>query len=421
MNNNLNQLEQQAVEWVNLVVEKQFEPAVKFFDKTMSEQVPPARLQEIWNGLISQVGNYENVIGTRTSQMNEFTLVFVTCKFAKATLDIQLTYNDERKIAGLFFQPSSAVTSYSLPEYADADLFTETEVSIGTGKWLLPATLTVPKGEGPFPAIILVHGSGPNDRDETLGGNKPFKDLAWGLASRNIAVLRYEKRTKQYPQETVANIQFLTVQEETIDDALAAVTLLAETKGIDNQRIYVLGHSLGGMLAPRIASQDGRIAGIIILAGLTRKLTDTILDQFHYLASLDGTIDEKKAEQINAIAQQVKKVNDLDFNEGEIIFGAGKAYWQDLEKYDTVTTAKSLTIPMLILQGERDYQVTMEDFYGWASGLKGMKNVTLKTYATLNHLFITGTGKSTPSEYNQPGHVNKTIIEDIAAWIKSQH
>ncbi len=278
----------------------------------------------------------------------------------------------------------------------------------------------MPKGDGPFPAVILVHGSGPNDRDETIGGNKPFKDLAWGLASRSIAVLRYEKRTKQYPQEISAVINTFTVQDETIDDALAAVTLLSQTRGIDSRRIFVLGHSLGGMLGPRIASQDNRIAGLIVLAGLMRKLSDTILEQSKYLASLDGSNNEKKAEQINAIAQQVKRIQDLDFREGEIILGAGKAYWQDLNAYDTVITAKSLTIPMLILQGERDYQVTMEDFTGWANGLKGMNNVTLKSYADLNHLFMTGTGKSTPAEYNQPGHVNKTVIEDIAAWIASQ-
>jgi uncharacterized protein len=310
--------------------------------------------------------------------------------------------------------------SYSPPDYVDTSSFTEAEVTIGTGQWLLPATLTMPKGEGPFPVVILVHGSGPNDRDETVGGNKPFKDLAWGLASRGIAVLRYEKRTKQFPQEIVAAINTFTVQEETIDDALAAVALLSETKGIDIRRIFVLGHSFGAMFAPGIASQHGRIAGIIILAGLTRKLADALLDQFNYLASLDGTIDEKKNEQLNAIAQLAKKINDLDFNEGEIILGAGKAYWQDLQKYDAVATAKSLTIPMLILQGERDYQVTMEDFNGWANGLKGRNNVTFKTYADLNHLFITGTGKSTPAEYNQPGHVNMTVIEDIAAWIRSQ-
>lgn len=421
MKNNLSQLEQQAVEWVNLIVEKQFEQAVKSFDNTVSAQITAAQLKDIWNSIIAQFGAFKSIKGTKTSPFGAYNVVLVTCDFDKGALDVQLSFDTEKKIAGLYFKPSNENLKYQPPEYVDTNLFTESEVTVGTGKWLLPATLSMPKGDSPFPVVILVHGSGPHDRDETLGPSKTFKDLAWGLASRNIAVLRYEKRTKQYPQETVANIQFLTVQEETIDDALAAVTMLAETKGIDSQRIFVLGHSLGGMFAPRIASQDSRIAGIIILAGLTRKLEDALIDQVTYIALLDGTIDSNEAAQIEAVKKQAQKIKNLDISPGEAIIGCGKAYWQDMEKYNPVTTAKSLTIPMFILQGERDYQVTMDDFNNWANGLKGMNKVSLKRYAGLNHLFITGTGKSSPAEYSQPGHVNKAIIEDIAAWIKSQH
>ena len=151
----------------------------------------------------------------------------------------------------------------------------------------MPATLTIPNGTGPFPAVVLVHGSGPNDRDETYGPNKPFKDIAWGLASVGIVVLRYEKRTKQYPQESAA-IQNFTVQDETIYDALAAVELLNNSSIVDHSKIFVLGHSLGGMLAPRIALQESQIAGLIILAGATRHLEDLMLEQTRYLANLSA-------------------------------------------------------------------------------------------------------------------------------------
>jgi len=291
---------------------------------------------------------------------------------------------------------------------------------VGTGQWRLPATLTMPKGEGPFPVVILVHGSGPNDRDETLAASKPFKDLAWGLATRRIAVLRYEKRTRHYPLECAAMLGSLTVEEETIDDALAAVNLLYEIEGIDNQNIFVLGHSLGGMLAPRIASQDSRLAGLIILAGATRRFEDLVLEQTMYLASLDGEIDKNEEERIEEIQRQVKKVKELDINEGEVVIGAGRAYWQDLAKYNAVATAESLTVPMLVLQGEQDYQVTMEDFKGWTDALQGRDNITLKSYADLNHLFISGSGMSTPSEYEKPCNVAQIVIEDIVGWIEGQ-
>jgi pimeloyl-ACP methyl ester carboxylesterase len=132
--------------------------------------------------------------------------------------------------------------------------------------------LSLPSGAGPLPAIVLVHGSGQHDRDETIGPNKPFRDLAWGLASRGIAVLRYEKRTRQHQQRVAQLENGFTVKEEAIDDAGAAVALLRNRTGIRANRIYVLGHSLGAMLAPRIAAADPAVAGLVLMAGPVRSL-----------------------------------------------------------------------------------------------------------------------------------------------------
>jgi uncharacterized protein len=411
-------LEEKARAWVGLLVAQKFEEAVQSFDPTMTTLMPAASLQTTWNTLLTQVGDFKEIKNTRTAQQSGYDIVFVTCNFQNAAIDVKVVYDAGGKIAGLFFAPASETAAYNPPEYANTTLFTETEVTVGTEPWQLPATLTMPKGDGPFPAVILVHGSGPNDRDETIDGNKPFKDLAWGLASQNIAVLRYEKRTRQYPNECAAMIDRFTVQDETIDDAIEAVNQLSRTKGIDSKKIFVIGHSLGGMLAPRIAAQDDRIAGIIMMAGAARKLEDLMLEQTQYIAGLDGKTDDTEAGQIKTLQEQITKIKELDFSPGEIILGAGKAYWQDLEQYDPVTTAEKLTVPMLILQGERDYQVTMVDFANWSSALQGHANVTLKTHPDLNHLFITGSGKSTPAEYTKPGNVAQESVEDIAAWVK---
>jgi hypothetical protein len=276
----------------------------------------------------------------------------------------------------------------------------------------------MPKGNGPFPVVVLVHGSGPNDRDETIGPNKPFKDLAWGLATRGIAVLRYEKRTKQYPLKCAEMIENFTVEDETIDDALTAIEVLREEEKIDRERIFVLGHSLGGMLAPRIGARDEKLAGLILLAGNTRDLPDMILDQVRYLASLDDRIDDTEAKQIEEIEELVRKVKELDMAGGEIVLGASKAYWEDLMKYNPVKAARGSSLPMLILQGERDYQVTLEDFEGWREGLAGRENVEFKTYPDLNHLFMFGIGKSTPAEYQKASNVDQIVIEDIVEWVK---
>lgn len=260
-----------------------------------------------------------------------------------------------------------------------------TGVSVVTGEFELPAEIALPSGTGPFPAVVLVHGSGPNDMDETIGPNKPFRDIADGLAARGIASIRYTKRTRQYSQQP------RTLAEETIQDAVSAATLLRKAPGIDPKRVFIVGHSLGAHAAPRIGQADPSLAGLVLLAGFTRPLSALVDEQVKYLG---GT------------PEQAAKLKGM-FSE---------TYQQDLAANDPVAIARSLKMPMLILQGERDYQVTMEDFQGWLP-LKGTR-VTLKSYPALNHLFQPGQGKSTPAEYSLIAPFSPVVLDDIAAWIK---
>ena len=163
------------------------------------------------------------------------------------------------------------------------DVFRESDVRVVSGSVSLRGTLTLPLGEGPFPAVVLLHGSGPQDRDETIGGLRPFQDLAQGLASRGIAVLRYEKRTKVYGKEMAAAGD-ITVKDEVLDDALAALGLLREAAGVDRRRLFVVGHSLGALLAPRIAVLDGAVAGVVLLASPSRLMSEVVRDQAQWLA-----------------------------------------------------------------------------------------------------------------------------------------
>ncbi|MDQ3181836.1 MAG: alpha/beta fold hydrolase, partial [Acidobacteriota bacterium] len=325
----------------------------------------------------------------------------------------------------LFFKPSQTpnqnAETYKTPEYAKENLFQEKEVTVGVGEWALPASLTLPKGAGKFPVVVLVHGSGPNDRDETHlnPANKPFKDLAWGLASKGIAVLRYEKRTKQYGSRFAANNKF-TIQEETVDDARSAVEMLLKIEEIDKQKIYVLGHSLGGYVIPRIGKRGKQIAGLIVFAGLTRPIEDVFLEQNNYFAMLDGTISKEERDGLDALKQfvaRIKSLNKSDLNSSEFYIGAPVAYWLDLKNYNPPSEAKSLRQPILILQGERDYQVTMTDFQNWKTALKNKQNVTFKSYPQLNHLFMPSEGTSSPEDYKKTRHVSAEVISDIADWI----
>jgi hypothetical protein len=269
--------------------------------------------------------------------------------------------------------------------------------------------------------VVLVHGSGPHDRDETIGPNKPFRDLAWGLAERGVAALRYEKRTKQYAQQ-MARAKELTVNEETVDDARAAVHLLAGLPEIDSHRIVVLGHSLGGTLAPRIADGDPEIAGLIIMAGATRPLGELMVSQLEYLAHLDGTVDSTEANRIEEAEQAAAAIADPQLQPGDTVDVLGSktpgSYWLDLREYYPAKAAASLSLPILILHGGRDYQVGAADLSGWQQALDGRPQVTIEIYPELNHLFMPGSGPSSPEEYATPGHVASQVLDDIAVWIK---
>jgi hypothetical protein len=279
--------------------------------------------------------------------------------------------------------------------------------------------LTIPINATNAPAVILVHGSGPNDRDETIGPNKPFKDLAWGLASQGIIVLRYDKRTYTYQQELESDTN-LTPKEEVVDDALQAISFLETNTSINVSDIYVLGHSLGAMLAPQIASRSSVLAGIILLAAPARPLEDLILNQTIYLANLDGSISENESISIAYITQQVEDIKTENFTDKPIL-GAYKDYWEYLAHYNQVSVAQNLSIPMLFLQGKRDYQVSYEyDFLPWQEALSTHPHVTFISNNTLNHLFISGEGQPSNTEYFTEGHVASAVIDNIATWIKEQ-
>ena len=343
-------------------------------------------------------------------------IVVVPVKFAAMAINFQVTIDGQGKVAGLFLRPGGPAPSapWVRPAYSKPDSFRERDVTVGNDEWKLPGTLTVPVGKGPFPAIALVHGSGPNDRDETVGQTKVFKDLAEGLASRGIVVLRYEKRTRQYAAKTAAMERF-TVNEETVDDAVQALATLRAQPEVDAKRVFLLGHSLGGNLAPRIAEADAKLAGLVLLAANARPLAEALLDQAEYLGATPADLQALRAQ-----AAKLKALEPADADAPPLHIGpisAPASYWLDLNAYDPAATAKRLTIPMLILQGERDYQVTMKDLAVWKSALGSRKNVTLRSYPALNHLFVAGEGKSLPAEYNKPGHVAPEVVDDVAKFL----
>ena len=391
--------------------------------------IPVGTIKATWQGLEQQFGAFQEQGKTSAVQTQDGLVQVVTCVFERASLDVNITLNDAEEIVALTITPVGTVeqqanATYESPSYAQLDRFHEHEVQIGHGKWVLPGTVSLPQGDGPFAAVLLVHGSGPQDRDETLPPNKPFRDLAWGLASQGIAVLRYEKRTKVYATSMRSERDTLTVKEEVIDDALEAVALLRARPEIDSQQIFVLGHSLGGYLAPRIGAADPQIRGLIILAGSARPFEDVILDQMTYVLSLSIPDPTVLQQQLTVLKKQVELVKDPNrlpaAKASDLPLNVPAAYWLDLNAYQPEKVAQTLKQPMLFLLGGSDYQVTREDFQIWQDALGGHSNVQFTMYPGLSHLFmpIEGGQKATPATYAVAGHVTEEVVNEIGSWIK---
>jgi dipeptidyl aminopeptidase/acylaminoacyl peptidase len=191
-----------------------------------------------------------------------------------------------------------------------------------------------------------------------VGANKPFKDLATGLASRGIAVLRYDKRTMVH-RAKVAALKDFTVKQEVVEDALEAVKALRAQPVVDPKRVFVLGHSLGGMLIPWIGTGEPTIAGLIVLAGAARPLEEAMIAQTRYLTMAE---EQQVIDQATDIANSVRALKPEEGTSGRMIAGAPASYWLDLRGYDPSSEAKRVKAPMLIVHGQRDYQATAEEF-----------------------------------------------------------
>ena len=416
---------------INQLVARQFDQVESQFDAQMKAALPASKIPEVWDSLQGQAGAFKTIVSTRVTERQGLHAAIVTCEFEHATLDAKIYMDAQGQVKGLFFEPASsapggapAAAEWTAPSYAKPDTFHERDTTIISGRWELPGSLILPNTKTTVPAVVLIQGSGPHDQDESLGPNKPFKDLAYGLASQNIAVLRYVKRTQQYGADSKSDAPF-TVKDEVTDDAIAAVALLAKMPEVNKKQIYILGHSLGGMLAPRIAAEDPQVAGIIILAGNTRPLEKLVVEQVKYIAGLTGTETPENKKQIDKAESIAAQVESPSLKPDAVVdfFGAPiqASYFIDLRNYDPGKVAASLKVPILVLQGGRDIQVINADFDTWKSGLANDPRATFKFYPAYNHLFMTGTGSSpaTPEDYAVAGNVSEDVVNDIARWIKS--
>jgi dienelactone hydrolase len=354
-----------------------------------------------------EYGDVEKIGEPSVSAMGPIATVAIPVQFAKQTINFTVYINADGQVVQMYLRPGQTVWAH--PDYFKQGAFQVREVTVGSDEWKLPGTLTYPAGKTGAPAVVLVPDSGPSDRDATVIGTKVFRDLAEGLSSRGVAVLRYEKRTRQYANK-ISSTSY-TIDDETVHDAAEAVALARTQPEVDPKRVFVLGFGVGGFIAPRIAGDDGKLAGLILLGAPEHSLEDWIMETAESLNLTPKRLDEVK--------QHVAKVKKLEAGDTDLapLMGLPVAYWLDLKGYDAAGDAKKLGVPMLILQGGRDFQVGSAEFDAWKTAMTGRSSVTVKSYPALNHLFVAGEGKSTEEEYRKPGHVSAEVIDDIAKFV----
>jgi uncharacterized protein len=396
------------------------------FDTRLAKDLPQTKLAEQWEALLAQSGPFIKVKATSvTRELGGYHIVVMTCAFQRApNNNVLVTFNRDGRIVGLYFgpQPTEVAEQWTTPNYALVKNFHE--VQIENGPWHLPGTITLPNGAGPFPVVVLIPGSPPLDQDATIGPNKIFKDLAWGLASRGIAVLRYTKRTHAFGAGLGGGpLSSFTLSEELSDDARAAVSVIASRSDIDHRQIYLLGHSMGGVAVPPIAADDPRIAGIVVMGTPAGDLLTVLLKRSEDGAAQGG----EQGKQVSRMIPVLKKLRDGGYAPGEIVdlFGqiSPAQYWTGVRKSEAGLVVAKLKVPVLVLVAGRDAEALPDAIESWKEALAGHKNATLKFYPDLFHLFLrsTGTQKAdTPEDWSRPGHVTPEVVNDIASWVLSK-
>ncbi len=379
------------------------------YDDKMNEAMNKDLLLQVYEQLEGTYGNYKETGEAETLESGAYIIVSTLTVWEGVNLNINVVFDGDSQIAGFNY-------TEALEEMVAETEIIETEVQFGDEPFILSGTLSIPAGEGPFPAVVLIHGSGPSNRDEAFQELAPFRDIANYLTDNGIAVLRFDKRTFTYgatiDQET------FTAFEESVEDAGFAYDFLTSQSAINADQIFILGHSLGGYLMPKIASYVPDAAGYIITAGSARPLEDLIVEQYTYIFGLDDSIDTTEQATIDILVEQQKNIKaGVDLPAAELM-GANQAYWEYFSEYDPMTDVKSIDKPILILQGEGDYQVTMDDFNLWAQATQEMPKVTRITYPLVNHFLYQGEGTPGPQQYQSPDHVDSQLMDDMIEFIK---
>jgi len=409
---------QVAVKALDLARRGDFAAVLAMFAPGPQRRLTAEAIDAAWQTHVNRHGAVWSIEPSAVHSDSGMMVVTVVLRTPSAALEAVVSMDRRGRLLNLQVTPMAA--PWAPPPYAAMDSFSEYEVVLGDRPLAVGGTVSVPQASAPVPGVVLLSGGGPFNRDMTMGENRIGADLAWGLASRGIAVLRFDKPSHTHRQWVAKNPDF-TPTDEYVPYAAAAVDQLRADPAIDASRIVIVGHSMGGSYAPRAAVARPEVAALVLLAAEAEPMNRAAVRVMNHLAALDSASPAMK-EAAAAMAGLAANVDSPQLSRrtdpATLPFGYSGAYWLDVRDYDPVGTARQLGKPMLILQGGRDYQVTVDDDLAlWRAGLDGREDVSIRVYDADDHLFFPGSGPSTPAGYEPRQHVDASVIADIADWI----
>ena len=315
---------------------------------------------------------------------------------------------------------SATTIDYSAPPGAT---FTAEEVTIPVATYSLAGTLLVPKTGTRHPAVVMITGSGLQTRDQRialpgLDQYAPFRQIAERLASNGIVVLRVDDRGigGSTGRETLENATTTSLAEDT----RAQVAWLRRRNGIDPQRIVVIGHSEGASIAAMIGASDPKLAAVVMMAGVAKRGAEVSIEQQEDMLRSDPTMTEAVKQTMR---EQQKEAVKTILAGGDLPGQKTNAWIREYFAYDPLPTARKVKQPLLILQGERDRQVDQLHAQILAEAVRdaGNKDVTVKVFPTLNHLFL----PSTTGSFNEYSHLTTTkvpddVLDTLTDWVKAR-
>ncbi len=400
-----------------------FAGALERADPSLAKVLTASALESAWKESAGDAGAFRRVDGVTARRRREREVHTVVVALERGTMDVVVGFGPEAGGAPTALYLKPARPPYEVPAYVDRTKLEEHEVEVGSEDLAMGGTAVVPKGAPGFPVVVMLAGSGPQDRDGTTAAARPLRDLALGLATRGVGSIRWDKRTTEPPALGVAPAD-ATVEHEYLQDAAAAIALARGLPFADPARVFVLGHSQGGWLTPWVLERNPEVAGGILLAGVARHFNAIVPSQLEYMAKLDdgvvGPLERLQIEQVREQCARAQKVDlPLDTPPSDLPLGVPATYWRAIVGYDAVATAKKTPQPYLFLQGERDYQVTpADDLAVWKVVAASKKGSAAKLYRRLNHFFIAGEGRIEPKEYaTLRGHMSEEVVEDIAEFV----